>query len=127
IVAKTVVVESPLSKIDAVGDSFDCLPLQLRGLPEDLIAGCHIAVVAEAVEYGLKPPLACPAGGNLGIHVPDQGVAEATVALQQIDDVLARPAPFVYAGRGPPHSFLEDLMRVHRAAGVLGADVEPVG
>ena len=116
----------PSALVRPVGDRRDRLALELLRLAVDLVARLDVGLVAEAVEDRLEPRLACAARGDLRVHVADERVAEAAVPAQQVDDVLARLAAVVDPRRRPAHPLLVDLARVHRPAGVLAADVEPV-
>ena len=126
LVADPVVVEVSLGLIAAVGDGRDRLAVELGGLAGDLCLRRPHRVETEAGDDRLQTLLAGAAGGDLGVHVADQRVAEPAVAAEEVDQVLARLVAGDDLGRSPADALLVDVGRVHRHAGVLAADVEPV-
>src|SRR5215213_1544673 len=126
VLAVAVVVEAALGAVDAVGDRGDGRPLEALGLREDLVARRLDRLQAVAGDDGLEAPLPGAHAGDLRAEVADRRGAEAAVAPEQVGHV-APLHPALDDLCGPePDSLLEDFRRVHRAARVLGADVEPV-
>ena len=82
---------------------------------------------SEAGDDRLESFLAGAAGGDLRVHIANQRVPEAAVAAEKVDQVFPRCITGDDLGRTPADAFLVDLGRVHGHAGILAADVEPVG
>src|SRR5690606_32880052 len=73
-----------------------------------------------------------PRGADIGrsdlrLKIADQTFRHAGISGHHVDHVAIELAADHHAGRRNPQALLEDFGRVERAAGVLAADLEPVG
>jgi hypothetical protein len=121
-----VVVEHPFGGVDPVRDLRDDRPFQQFGLAEDLVPGQFERLEAEPPDDLLQPPLAHLDARHHRVHVAGGRVREADVRADRVDDRALLHASGDQLLRSQAQALLEDRDRVHRPAGVLGADVDPV-
>ena len=127
----SVVMPSSSSQSTAVhepcGNASNACARRPLGVRQDLLDRPGHGVAAELGDDLDQAALTGAQTGDLGVHVTDDQLGHAAVEADQLDDLTVEHAALEHLRAGEQDPLLVHVGRVQHVAGILGAEVHPMG